>query len=277
MLKRMFTQTALLIGMALLFVTSAPASENLNNPADSPVKDPGFEAFSTAVASGQYLMVLFERTNDTSELKTSFDLARLSLSGSVKSVIINTNKPEESGLVDRYNVRFAPLPMVVLLAPNGAITGFFKTAFTPGQLKARFLSPVSQQCLLAFQQKKLVFMCIQGQGTKQNSEAMGGVTQFKADPKLGKIAEVVMLDPTDQSEKKLLNQLGINSDTAVAETLLMAPPGKVLGKWSGATSKDAFAKLLVAEAGARKSCRIPGCADPSCPTPQASSSRGGVQ
>ncbi|MBI9090777.1 MAG: hypothetical protein JEZ12_16290 [Desulfobacterium sp.] len=191
-------------------------------------------------------------------------------------MVINTEKPEESGLVDNYNVRFAPLPMVVILAPNGALTGNFKKAFTQDQVEAMLLSPVSQQCLLAFQQQKIVFLCVQGKNTASNPEALDGVKRFRNEPTLKKFSEVVMIDPTDPDEKKLLGQLGIASETAVAETFLLAPPGRVVNKWTGPTSKEAINKALRTLMKAQQACQIPNCGDPSCETPKESSPQGGV-
>ncbi|MFH1155324.1 MAG: hypothetical protein V1793_16065 [Pseudomonadota bacterium] len=268
---------ALLLSLAILSIAPLQASENTKNPAQATSPDPGITAHEAAAASGQFLMVLFQKTDDPSPLRESFDAVRQSMAGDLMSVIINTENPGESGLVNRCNVRWAPLPMVVILAPNSAVTRSFRTAFTQDQVRTAFLSPVSQECLLAFQQRKIVFVCVQGNATSDNDKAMEGVTRFKEDPKLGRIAQVVMIDPDDPRERDLLTQLRIGANPAVAETLLLAPPGKLLGKWTGATSKEAFTQTLIAQAGSQQTCQVPGCQDPSCPTPPASPAQGGAQ
>ena len=274
--SRLHIRIALLLGLAALFVVPLQASGN-SQPSPVSNQDPGIVAQKTAAANNQFLMVLFQRTNEPTPLTESFDAVRESLSGNLMSVVINTENSEESGLVNLYNVRWAPLPMVVVLAPNSAITGSFRDTFTPEHVKATFLSPVTQQCLLAFQQRKLVIVCVQGNSTTGNAEAMGGVTQFQEDPNMGKMTQVVIIDPDDPKEQSLLSQLRITAKPDVAETLLLAPPGKMLGKWTGATSKEAFTQVLMSQARAQKTCQISGCKDPACPPPQAPPTQGGVQ
>ncbi|MCP4646837.1 MAG: hypothetical protein GY852_03760 [bacterium] len=86
-----------------------------------------------------------------------------------------------------------------------------------------------------------------------------------------------MIDPADPLEKKLLGQLRITSELAVAETIMLAPPGKILGKWSGPTSKEVLTQTLFAGMNAQKSCQIPNCGDPVCETPKDASAKGGVK
>jgi hypothetical protein len=212
-------------------------------------------------------MVLFRSSDGPTPLTPSLEAAGKALAQSVDTVTVTTANPGESVLVDRFNIRTAPLPMVVVLAPNGAITGSFKTPFTPDQARATLKSRATRDCMLAIQQRKLVFVCIQGASTTGNAEAMEGVTRFREDPALGKMAEAVLIDPADPAEQELLNQMGFRERPAVAQTLLLAPPGKILGKWSGATSRDLFTQLLAEAARARQTCQVPGCQDPACPTP----------
>lgn len=276
MSTRNFMQIAVLISMIVLFTLNVQAFDNPKADQSSSTQDPGLLAAEIASAAGQFLMVLFQKTSNSTPLTHSFDTVRKSLPDSVKSIVITTEKPEEKGLADRYNVHWAPLPMVVVLAPNGAITGTFQTPFTEKQLKETLVSPASQKCLIAFQQQKLVFVCIQGKTTANNTEAIDGVTQFQKNHKFGQMTEIVIIDPDDPEEKTLLNQLRINPKPAIAETLLIAPPGKVIGKWTGPTSKEAIVQLLVAQASAPKTCKIPGCGDPKCETPQKPLAEGGV-
>ncbi len=275
MIYRVHIRIAALLCMAALIASHAMASEKSGDPLFSSAGDPGIVAFENASADGKFLMVLFRKTDDPTPLSQAFDTVRDAMSDTLESVVVNTENPGEKGLVEQYNVRFAPLPMVVIVAPNGAITGNFGTPFTPEQVQTRFPSPVTQECLLAFQQRKLVFVCVQGKETSGNAEAMDGVTRFQQDSNMGSMASVVVIDPADPLEKGLLGQLRIDEQPAVAETLLMAPPGKVLGRWSGATSKETFTQALMALAKSQRTCSIKGCQDPSCPPPPAA--QGGAE
>lgn len=277
MTTRKINRFTLILSLVICLVLSAHALENVIADSTPPPLDPGIEALNNATASGRHLLVLFQRTDKTTSLTNSFVTISKSLESKAVSVVINTENPEESGLVDRYNARFAPLPIVVVLAPNGAITGSFKDSFSKDQIENLFLSPASQQCLLAFQNRKLVFICIQGAGTEKNEEALEGVKQFRKTPTFSNMTEVIMVDPADPRESKLLTQLMITPDIKVANTLLLSPPGKVLGKWSGATSKGWFTQVLMTESSAGKTCSIPNCGAPSCETPTTSSAKGSIK
>ena len=277
MISSLRTGIALITLLMTLLLLSLPvsASRSAASRDARAVDDPGLAAAGVASKEGRYLMVLFRQDDNPSELSAAFNKASGALADKVKSIVVNTLNPAESGLVKKYKLYGAPMPLAVIIAPNGAVTGTFKKPFTVAQARQRFMSPVAQACILAFQQRKIVFLCVQGETTQNNGEAMAGVNQFKKDPKLGSIAEVVMVDPGDSKEKALLRQLGVTLNPVIAETILLAPPGKMLGKWSGATSKDTFTKRLMAEASAKKTCRIPDCGDPNCETKGPEAKKGG--
>ncbi len=277
MISSLRTGIALITVLMTLLLLSLPvsASRSAASRDARAVDDPGLAAAGVASKEGRYLMVLFRQDDKPSELAEAFNKARGALADTAKAIVVNTLNPAESGLVKKYNLYGAPMPLAVIIAPNGAVTGTFKKPFTVDQARQRFMGPVAQACILAFQQRKIVFLCVQGETTKNNGEAMAGVNQFKKDPKLGSTAEVVIVDPGDPEEKPLLRRLGVTLNPVVAETILLAPPGKMLGKWSGATSKDVFTKRLIAEASAKKTCRIPNCGDPNCETKRPEAKKGG--
>ncbi len=262
---------AVLFCIFVLFCQPAQALKTLEGSVK--INDPGLAAAEAAAENGQFLMVLFQKTGDHTPVNQSFESVKKTISPTVASIAINTAIPDQSYLVEKYNIHYAPLPMVVIIAPNGAVTGSFNAEFNLEQVKAKLVSPATQQCLLALQQQKIVFLCIQGETTADKNEALAGVNLFREDPKVGKISDVVIINPEDPREKSLLTQLRVGSDPAVAETILLAPPGKILGKWSGPTSKTAITNALLTQLKAQNSCQIPDCGDPTCETPD----KGGVK
>ena len=103
------------------------------------------------------------------------------------------------------------MPFVLVLTPNGAITGGFSSSFTEQQLIDSFASPGMASCLKALQDKKLVFLCLQNEQTHSNDAALQGVKDFKADSRFGSAAEIIMINPSDIQEQKFLNQLAIDT------------------------------------------------------------------
>ena len=89
---------------------------------------------------------------------------------------------------------------------------------------------------------------------------MKGVNEFKADPQFAEETEIVKVDPSDPKEAKLLAQLKADPKAKTASTALLAPPGMIVTKVDGATSKAtleaSLKKAMAACSGA------PGCCSP---------------
>jgi len=173
-------------------------------------------------------------------------------------VAVDRKDPAEKDLIDKYQLNTAPMPMVLVLAPNGVITGGFRgDGLTEKQLQEAIAGPGLQKCLKALQERKLVLLCVQNKATKSNDAAMQGVNDFKADTRYAQSTEIVKIDPADGGEGKFLSQLQIDPQAAEAVTAFLAPPRVALGVYTGATSKDAFVKALT-------DATVPSCGPGGC-------------
>jgi hypothetical protein len=162
-------------------------------------------------------------------------------------------------MVEQFKLEAAPMPLVLAIAPNGAVTAGIKGAdLTEARLLDAVASPGMQQCLKALQERKLTFICLQNANTKANDAAMKGVNDFKADPQFAEGTELVKVDPSDPKEAKLLAQLKADPKTKTASTTLLAPPGMIVTQVDGATSKSALEaslkKAMAACSGASGCC-----------------------
>jgi hypothetical protein len=154
------------------------------------------------------------------------------------------------------------MPLVLALAPNGAVTRGFVSRLVESQLETAFVSQGTQKCLKALQDRKLAFVCIQNETTQHNAEAMQGVKDFVADPLYAKNTEIITVDPADAAEESLLKQFKVDPKTGEAVTVFLAPPGTMIGSYKGETKKDA---LVAAATTAAKGCDPKsGC----CPAPK---------
>jgi hypothetical protein len=179
-----------------------------------------------------------------------------------KWVAVNKNASSEKAIVEKLQVQTAPMPLVIAMAPNGAITG----GFPPGQnlteerLKGAIATPGLQKCLKALQERKIVFLCAQNKKTRFNSAAMRGVNDFKSDPRFAQFTEIVTIDPANKVEGKFISQLKIDPNTNGAITAFLAPPGSIIGKFEGATDKNMLlASLQRAMASCGSGCGPQGC------------------
>ena len=258
--------TAIGITITVLGLYGA-AAQNSQSPPSSPVPgaspaaDNGVSALRRAAEAKQYLFAfVYEQENEeTRAARKAFEAAVAKVAPAAKSVRVNRSLPEEKEMVERFGLQTAPVPIVLAIAPNGAVTGGINGAdLTEERLRDAVASPAMQQCLKALQERKLVFVCVQNGQTKANEAAMKGVNEFKADPQYAEATEIIRVDPADAKEAKLLAQLKADPKAKTANTALLAPPGMVVTRVDGATSKAALEaslkKAMAACSGAAGCC-----------------------
>jgi hypothetical protein len=214
----------------------------------APKQERGLAAIANAGITDKYLFIFFYTSNDnqTEKMRKVFDAAAQKVASRTEAIVINATDSAEKGIVAKFNVNRAPMPLALVLAPNGAITGGFPIKFEENQLTSALVSQGLAKSLKALQEGKLVLLCVQSGKTKSNDAAMQGVNAFKTDTRFAKSTEVVTIDPTDDQELKFLTQVRIDPKTSEAVTALMVPPGSVVAKYNGATDKDVMIAALAA-------------------------------
>ncbi len=218
---------------------------------------PGTAAIERAAKAGKYLFVFFQNDDGerTRKMKGVLDAAMKKVADRAESIVIDVSDPSERDIVKKFGVDRAPMPLVLVLAPNGAVTGGFPVRFEEKQLTEAIVGPGTAKVLKGLQDGKLVFVCAQNAQTTSNAPAMRGVKDFAADAQYAKGTEVVTLDPTDAAEAKFLGQIEIDPKIKQATTVFLAPPGTIVGKFKGATDKG---KLVAAMKACGAGCGPPG-------------------
>jgi hypothetical protein len=153
------------------------------------------------------------------------------------------------------------MPLVLALAPNGAVTGGFPGQFDEQDLLGAFASPCTEQCMKRLQEGKLVLLCVQNADTESNDAALKGVRDFKADERFGHATAIVTLDPTDPAEFEFLADLQIDPNSPEANTVFLVPPGAPIAMFQGATSKE---ELIANLERASTACGPGGCGPGGC-------------
>lgn len=248
-----FLRLILCLGLFCTSYSTLSAAEN------------GMDAIQNASKENKYLFIFFykEMNEKTIQLQKIFDQTMQKLGEQSRSIKVKSTDPAEKPIIDRFNLKRSPMPFVLVLAPNGAITGGF-SSFTEDQLMGAFTSAGAAQCLKGLQEKKLVLLCLQNDQTINNEDALRGVNDFKADERFSNATEVVVINPADKNEQKFLNQLSIDTHSNQATTVLISPPAEIIGTYQGPTSKD---KILADLQKASSCCCGPGCCCPGgcCP------------
>jgi hypothetical protein len=222
----------------------------------------GMAALQNAAEADKYLFIFFHKDNGEpmQKLRVVFDAAMEQVADKAMPVVVDINDPREKEFVDKFKVSRAPMPFVFSVAPNGAIIGSFRLQFNEQQLLDAFAGPGMETSLKALQERKYVLLCVQNGETQFNDEAMQGVRDFVADPRYARSTEIVTVDPSDAKEVDFLTQLGLASSAPEAVTLLLVPPGKVMGTFTGATDKNT---LLAAVTKRKSGGCCPGASDKS--------------
>lgn len=201
----------------------------------------GLAALEKAAKENKYLFV-FCSDNDspaTVEAKTAFESAVSNMSDTIHWTSIDKNQPSEKEALDRFRIVRAPMPIIVAIAPNGAITGaLYREKLKEPVLEDLMAGPAEEQCMKFLQEGKVVLACIQNAVTKSNDLAMQGVNDFKADNRFAEVTEIVTLDPADAVDQRFLAKLGIEPTMEEATTAFLAPPRALLKTFTGATTKD---------------------------------------
>jgi hypothetical protein len=233
---------------ALLGALPAPASASA-----------GQAAIADAARQGQYVFILFSREDDaaTQTVRQTLNAALAKRNNPTTSVEVHVSDPTAKPLVDQYGVSRAPMPLVMAIAPNGAVTGAFPLKLTEAQVAQAFASPAVAQCLKAIQARKLVLLCVQ---PKPGTALPQGVRDFQADPQYRPASEVVTIRAGDTAEAPFLKRLQVPVPTLQPVTVLIAPPGTALGTFTGEISKEQLTEKLKAS----KSCCPGGCCPGGC-------------
>jgi len=222
----------------------------------------GASIIESAAAADKYTFIFFyaDESERTQSARVAFGKIMGEISEEAVPLEIDIMDPEEVSLVNKFSVKGAPMPLVLAVAPNGAITGGFPLEFEEKELLEAFASPAEEKSLKALQERRLVLVSIQNGSTASNDAAMKGVEDFMADPNYGPSTELVTVDPADPAEAGFLKALQVAPQTKEAITVCLRPPGQAIARFSGGTEKEVIVAALSAGGG----CGPSGCGPGGC-------------
>jgi hypothetical protein len=228
---------------------SAPAptpQEVSASPADSV----GLQARAEAASADQFLFYLFYRQEDaaTQTMRAALESALEPHAARAVKAEVCVADAAERALVEEYDLSRAPMPLVLALAPNGAVTGGFTENPKPEEIAAALVSPVMARCLKATQAQKLVLLIVDP--ADANAAAPQGVQEFANDPQYTSSTEIVTVAYGNTQETEFLKALEIQA-TPEPVTALLVPPGQMIATFAGPVKK---ADIVTALRNAQNSC-----------------------
>jgi hypothetical protein len=218
-----------------------------NNPSQAQA------AIERAAAANKYMFVFFwkEQNQQTDKAWNILQPMVSKMTDQAEAVSIQTTNSAEKAVVDRFGASRSPLPMVLAIAPCGAVTKAFTGTFDEKQLHTALVSPGTQLSMKALQDKKLLFVCVVDQTNQQDPVVLPqGVRDFKADEKYGGATEIVVLNARDQAETDFLKDLQVDPNSSKPVIVFFAPPASMIGKFDATSTKQQIiAKLASAQSG----------------------------
>jgi hypothetical protein len=240
-----------------MFVLAASAACLFNRLAfagESAIASKPEQAIQTAAQEGKLIYLVFSKESDAATKSIMETVKAVSArSEGTTYTSIRIADPAERIVAEKYEVTRAPMPMVIGVHPNGAVTGYFHTKVSESDLLQCVVSPKKAECMKALQQNQLVLICLQSPG-KQSIPS--GVRELQADPHFAKRTQVVTLSLGDPAEATFMKGMEVDPKKDSPMTVFLAPPGAMVGKFSLTATKDDLAAKL-AEAG--KCCDDKNC------------------
>jgi hypothetical protein len=204
---------------------------------------------------GKFSYIVFYRNDDelTRTMAQVVKDAAAKEPDAVTSRFVQITNPADAAIVKQFNMGRAPMPLTLVAAPNGAVTGVFRKHVTHEQLAGAFVTTSMSHCMKAMQDGKLVFLALQ---TTPDVSVPQGVADFVNDPQFKERVAVVPVQAADQAEAKLLAELAIGTGPNQPTVAFFSPPGVVVGTFGAAATKAEIASALHA---AGKCCDDPNC------------------
>lgn len=232
------------------------------NPASAPVRAvrPAQtiveKSLDTAAGEGKFAFIVFRRDDGPAAQTLTKSIQDGLGTRAEQAAIIQASiaDPANKAVVDRFAVARAAMPMALVVAPNGAITGVFSKTPDANLIEASFATPTMTKCMKSMQEGKLVLVNVQPHSKAGTPRA---ISDFQADPMYKDRVVTVSMVASDSAEGKFMKQMQLEPGRLLSPTIVfLAPPGVMVGKFDGSATKDQLAGALH-QAG--KCCDDPNC------------------
>ncbi len=204
----------------------------------------------------KFTFILFWKENNptTQSMHEALKQAVAQRSQRAEWISVNITDGSQRPLVDRYHVERAPMPMVLCVAPNGAITGGIPRQISDAAIDKALVTPAMTEATKALQDKRIAVIHV-----KRDPRAAlpPGAAGFMADPSFKDRTTAVSVTLDDAAEARFVKEMefkpGELSDSMI---VVLAPPGVLVGKYQANVTTDQIAADLHA---AGKCCNDPNC------------------
>lgn len=210
------------------------------------------EAIQKASASGQYLLLAFYETTDDAFVAMTSAAETLITSSDQKITFFGAkmDTSDNKTVAEKYGVQTIHLPILLVIAPNGAITGGFPKTVTPEKLEQSVhVSDLMLKTLQPLQDQKIVLVSLRNSLTKHSEASWKGVNDFVTDPQYQQITTAISADPAAEGSREFLKQCNLLPTLSEATVVVLLPPGRIGAVLTGKLTKADVLKSLQSCAG----------------------------
>lgn len=243
MLKKLLNTVLLkIIVLAVCLGFSAHHALAQSNAAPQTAK----EAIETARAGNSYIFLLFYDKKDDLFNKMEETVNNFVKNTDQKVLVYESSAkdPKEIDVVYKYRIDRAPLPILLVVGPNGAVVGGFPKSVTSEKLAKSFMPPVVMNVLKTVQEQKMAVVLVQNSKTRFNAESSKAAQDLVYDRSFVGQSEIIKADPSDPKNRDFLANAKLSGAISEATIVLIAPPGVVAGVFRGNTTKAAIISNL---------------------------------
>jgi hypothetical protein len=238
-----------------LLASAASQATAQQTARSAPVVNSAQNVLAQASQEGKFTFLLFYKQNDvaTSAMNTTLQQSLTQEADRALSTFVLLSNPANQAVVAKFDVSRAPMPMTLVVAPNGAITGMFANKLTAENVQEALVTPTMMTAMKALQDGKLVFVTVHGSGRPVTPPA---VRELQNDPHFNTRLVTLTMRASDPNETMFLGQMQMDPNATTTNTALIAPPGVLVGQFKASTPMMEIAAAL---AGAGKCCDDPNC------------------
>jgi len=198
------------------------------------------EAIVAAQNNKQYLFVLFYDTKGESltAMESSVNDFKNKSSEKILFYKARTTDDKEQDVIKVYGINRAPLPLLLVFAPNGAVTGGFPKEVSMDSLEKSIVPTVVMNALKTVQDGKIALVLLQNIKTKFNNESSKAAEEFAGDSTMKGYVDIIKADPSDPKNSDFLSSSKLSKDITEATVVFIVPPGSIAGVYKGKITKD---------------------------------------
>ncbi len=207
------------------------------------------EAIRIAQKTGKYLFILsYDSKNSSySSMAKTVENFQNKTSDKINIYKLHMKNKKDANIVTKYGINRAPLPLLLIIAPNGAVTGGFPEKVTKEQLKkSTSISRLVLNILKLLQDQKIVLVSLQNKKTKYNKESDQAINDFTSDSSIKSFVKIIKANPTAAGSKDFLKQAGLTEKITEATVVFMIPPRRIVKSFKGKITKNDLLSALKA-------------------------------